>query len=114
MDKSTIVQQMQLQTQFDAQVWQMMMRVKRGETIPDARQYMRVTKMLRERAKFLEANPALPVTRESDWLALAMYGEDRVNFIELCRTAEKGDNPTYNKVYVFLEPIIRNTLETLS
>lgn len=114
MDKRTIVQQMQLQTEFDAQVWQMMMRVKRGETIPDARQYMRVSRMLRERAKFLESNPGMPIARESDWLALAMYGDDRVTFIELCRTAQKTDDPMFNKVYVFLEPIIRNTMETLS
>ncbi len=114
MDKSTIVQQMQLQSQFDAQVWQMMTRVKRGETIPDARQYMRVCKMLRERAQFLEANLGMPITRESDWLALAMYGDDRVNFIELCRTAEKSDDATFNKVYVFLEPIIKSTLASLS
>ena len=66
MDKKTLYQRMQFQKEFDSLVWQMMMRIKRGETIPNSESYRRAQTMLQQRADALSENSGISISAESD------------------------------------------------
>ncbi len=111
MDKSTIYQRMQFQNEFESLVYQMMTRVKRGETIPDVAHYLRVRKMLQERSVAITNANAVQMLHESDWLALALYAEDRRMFAHLCLDAEANNDPVYRSASRWLGDIFEQTIE---
>jgi hypothetical protein len=113
MDKRTIMQRMQFQNEFESLVWQMMSRVKRGETLPESGQYQRVAQMLRERARFIETTSEADIQHESDWLALALYGDDRAFFAQMCLHAQEAEDPVYLNAEKWLKRIIEKTLNQL-
>ncbi|MEM6283924.1 MAG: hypothetical protein AAF787_17165 [Chloroflexota bacterium] len=110
MDKSTLYQRMQFQKEFDSLVWQIMTRVKRGETIPDSDSYRRVKHMLEQRAYALCNGDTAQIRSESDWLALALYAEDREWFATLCVEARDYGDEIYLKAENWLGGVISATI----
>ncbi|MEL6272914.1 MAG: hypothetical protein AAFR22_24120 [Chloroflexota bacterium] len=88
-----------------------MTRIKRGETIPDSNSYRRAKTMLEQRAAALCNGDPAQIASESDWLALALYAEDREWFAMLCVEARDYGDETFIKAERWLEGIITVTIE---
>lgn len=111
MNKGTIYQRAAFQAEFESLVWQMMARLKRGETIPDATNYRRIRNLLQERAEILLSADEIVIEHESDWLALILYADDRHLLAQLCQYADAADDPTYRSASRWLENIFQTLIE---
>ena len=111
MDKGTLYQRMQFQKEFDSLVWQMMTKIKRGETIPDAENYRRAQELLQRRADMICNDNGDSISVESDWLALALYAPDKAWFAEQCLAAEQRGDITYQKASMWLGHVFTSTIE---
>lgn len=111
LNKKSVTRRIQFQAAFESQVWQLMSRVKQGKTIPDQKHYQRVIEMLRKRAAFIQANPDTRIEHESDWLALALYADDRRLFAEMCLHAAQTSDAVYESAAQWIGRLIDKALQ---
>ncbi len=111
MDKNTIMHRAQVQAEFESQVWQIMTRVKRGQTVPNRKAYRRVMSVLKARAEALYHNPDITIEAESDWLALALYAEDIPWLAEICADAQEKQDKIYLSARQWIASLIEERLE---
>ena len=103
-----------MQAEVNALTMQTMMRLKRGDTLPTSGIYKRMMVMLRERADKLLPNPQLPLRDVNDWLAIALFAEDRRQFVALCQEANDLDDSIYRRAEPWLRRIVESDLNGLN
>lgn len=82
--------------------------VRRDETVRTGGIYARLTQRLQARARELEPAPKLPLRDVSDWLAVALFLENRQHFLAMCRVAERYHDPVYQRAKPWLGKIIEH------
>lgn len=87
--------------------------VKRDDTVRTNGIYQRLMVTLKQRADELEPTPKPPLSDVSDWLAVALFLDDRRHFLAMCRAAEHYDDPVYRRAKPWLAKIIQHDLNAL-
>ena len=102
------------QAEVDIMAWQTMLRLSNGDTLELDSASMRLMKVLRERADELTSNESLKPESKNDWLALALFAEDRRWFVEICEQAERNRDIPYLHARNWLKQIVEKEKRKLS
>ncbi len=94
------------QAEVDIMAWQTMLQLSSGDTLELNGASMHLMKMLRERASKLTGDESLKPESKNDWLALALFAEDRRWFVEACEQAERDRDIPYLRARNWLKQIV--------
>lgn len=93
------------QAQINIAAWQTMLQLASGDTLELDSTSMRLMKVLRERAADMLTNGLTPESK-NDWLALALFAEDRRAFVAACEQAEANREVPYLKARTWLKDVV--------
>ncbi|MEL6269728.1 MAG: hypothetical protein AAFV33_26245 [Chloroflexota bacterium] len=106
MTRNRISQNRLEQIEMNSLAWQTMTRIARGETLVINGVYLRMARMLNDRAIELEAAPEIHPQSKNDWLALALFAKNREWFLMLCKQAEHNKSLLFMQARPWLQQII--------
>ncbi|MEM6529977.1 MAG: hypothetical protein AAF653_16875 [Chloroflexota bacterium] len=106
MTRNKIAEDRLEQMEVNSMAWHTMIRIARGETLMTGGIYLRMALRLNERAIELEREPELHPQDKNDWLALALFAEDRARFLAACKQAQQNKSYVYLQVQPWLQQII--------
>ncbi len=93
-------------TRLDNVKWMLLSRIRRGDTLKLEEFNKRLIDLLRERAAELEAATTLQPTTVTDWMALALFAEDRDRLTERCVQAEQEQDKSYTDAAFWLKRLM--------
>jgi hypothetical protein len=102
--RNEVTQQTLEQVTINSLAWQTMTRMARGDTIDMSGANVQLMNAMRHRAEQLEAN-GTPPKDKNDWLALALFAEDRPKFLARCEKAAQSKNLVYLSAEAWLRQI---------
>lgn len=114
MPKNKIPHEKLIEAELNALAAKTIERVKDDETLLIGGVYKRMMDMLETRFQEMGDNPPLPVQSVNDWLALALFMENRVQFLELCQKADKSNDPIYQRAKHWLVKIADKDMQNLA
>jgi len=99
--------------EFNALIIETIQRIQKGETIKQASAYARLMERLEARAAQMEAEGIqIPLKDVSDWLALALFMDDRDRFEMLCTVADHRGYTVYRRARPWIEKLLEHETDT--
>ncbi len=83
-------------------------RIKRGDTLRMEGFNRELMQMLEERSAELEAGDELAPASVTDWMALALFADDRRRFARRCGKAEKENDMNYKRATYWLHRLMKH------
>lgn len=94
------------ESKLDNVRWMLLSRIKRGETLKLEEFNQQLIDLLRQRAIELEKGKTLDPVSVTDWMALALFAEDRDRLAERCREAEGAEDRSYKNAAYWLRRLM--------
>ncbi|MFZ4816663.1 MAG: hypothetical protein ACOYL5_19160 [Phototrophicaceae bacterium] len=112
--KNEISRQALIRAELNVLSWQTLGDVKRGDTIQMKGPYETLMQNLQARAQELTQQGRPHPQKVNDWLALALFCEDRILFLDLCEAAQREEDPIFRQAEHWLQKIISADREQLA
>ncbi|MEM6285358.1 MAG: hypothetical protein AAF787_24425 [Chloroflexota bacterium] len=87
--------------------WMLLSKIKRGETLRMEGFDRSLMALLEKRAAEIEENPGMVPTSVTDWMAMALFAENRRDFAIMCGQAEKANDSAYRQAAVWLNRLMK-------
>lgn len=94
------------ESQMETTAYMMKARIRRGETLRLDGINGKVLIELKRRCDELERAETLNPQSVDDWVALALWADDRKRLLECCRHAEVNGDPQYRQAAYWIRTII--------
>ncbi|MEO0564490.1 MAG: hypothetical protein AAF125_20465 [Chloroflexota bacterium] len=94
--------------EMNALALQTIARIKRGDTVPHGSIYRVLMEELQGRALELGEAPGLPLSKPSDWLAIALFMEDRDRFHAMCAESRAAGDPVHKQALPWLSKMLQH------
>jgi hypothetical protein len=107
MNKNEISRRALEDAELNALTLQTIYRIKRGDTLPNDSLYRRLMERLQRRCAELETQDPVTPKDTTDWLALAIYGQDRDQFMQLYRAAEAAPDEVFERAQPWLTRFVQ-------
>jgi cobalamin biosynthesis protein CobD/CbiB len=88
--------------------------VQRDDTVRQTGIYERLMVKLAARAAELGPKPKPPLADVNDWLAVALFLDDRRYFQLMCRAAEHVKDPIYHRAKPWLQKFVKRDTDRLN
>lgn len=91
--------------------WMVLSRIKRGETLKLEGFNQRLMQLLEARSQEIESNPSLEPKSVTDWMALALFAENRNALALRCHHAEQRGDKAYKQAAYWLNRLMESQSE---